>query len=152
EAIRHCRGRLPPHRQLQQAWRAGGVSPAPAPGRRRAAGRDGRAALMASRAKAAKGKTARRPAAKPARRARPDDPLYPPVRANRSGRLKVSDLHEIYWEESGNPKGKPVVFLHGGPGGGTNPQMRRFFDLKRYRIVMFDQRGCGRSTPHASLE
>ncbi|MFO7325189.1 MAG: prolyl aminopeptidase [Pseudomonadota bacterium] len=107
---------------------------------------------MASRAKAAKGKTARRPAAKPARRARPDDPLYPPVRANRSGRLKVSDLHEIYWEESGNPKGKPVVFLHGGPGGGTNPQMRRFFDPKRYRIVMFDQRGCGRSTPHASLE
>jgi proline iminopeptidase len=80
------------------------------------------------------------------------DGLYPSLRTNRTGRLKVSAIHEIYWEESGNPKGKPVVFLHGGPGGGTNPQMRRFFDPARYRIVMFDQRGCGRSTPHASLE
>jgi proline iminopeptidase len=87
-------------------------------------------------------------AARPA----PADGLYPPLRAWRTGRLKVSALHEIYYEESGNPKGRPVVFLHGGPGGGTNPQMRRFFDPRRYRIVMFDQRGCGRSTPHASLE
>jgi proline iminopeptidase len=82
----------------------------------------------------------------------PADGLYPPLRAYRIARLRVSPLHELYYEESGNPKGKPVVFLHGGPGGGTNPQMRRFFDPKRYRIVMFDQRGCGRSTPHASLE
>src|SRR5690606_15436007 len=66
-------------------------------------------------------------------------------------KLRVSDLHEIYWEESGNPEGKPVVFLHGGPGGGTEPKHRRFFDPKRYRIVLLDQRGCGRSTPHASL-
>jgi proline iminopeptidase len=85
-------------------------------------------------------------------RATATDGLYPPLRAYRIARLKVSALHELYYEESGNPKGKPVVFLHGGPGGGTNPQMRRFFDPKRYRIVMFDQRGCGRSTPHASLE
>jgi proline iminopeptidase len=65
--------------------------------------------------------------------------------------LRVSPLHEIYWEESGNPDGKPVVFLHGGPGGGTNPRMRQFFNPRRYRIVLFDQRGCGRSRPHASL-
>jgi proline iminopeptidase len=84
--------------------------------------------------------------------ARKDDGLYPAVRAYRTGRLRVSQLHELHFEESGNPKGKPVVFLHGGPGGGTNPQMRRFFDPRRYRIVLFDQRGCGRSTPHASLE
>ena len=77
--------------------------------------------------------------------------LYPALRANRSGYLKVSDLHEIYWEESGNPRGKPVVFLHGGPGGGTDPKMRRFFNPGKYRIVLFDQRGCGKSRPHASL-
>jgi proline iminopeptidase len=63
----------------------------------------------------------------------------------------VSELHELYFEESGNPNGKPVVFLHGGPGGGTEPRMRRFFDPAAYRIVLFDQRGCGRSTPHAEL-
>jgi proline iminopeptidase len=61
-------------------------------------------------------------------------------------------LHTLYWEESGNPAGKPVVFLHGGPGGGTDPKQRRFFDPDRYRIVLFDQRGCGKSTPHACLE
>ena len=77
--------------------------------------------------------------------------LYAPIKAYRTGYLKVSDLHEIYFEESGNPKGKPAVFLHGGPGGGTDPKMRRFFDPRRYRIVLFDQRGCGNSRPHASL-
>jgi proline iminopeptidase len=77
--------------------------------------------------------------------------LYPPIDARRSGMLRVSDLHEIYWEESGNPHGKPVVFLHGGPGGGTDARMRQFFDPARYRIVLFDQRGCGKSRPHASL-
>jgi proline iminopeptidase len=77
--------------------------------------------------------------------------LYPPIEARRQGWLRVSDLHEIYWEESGNPTGKPVVFLHGGPGGGTDARMRRFFDPQRYRIVLFDQRGCGQSRPHASL-
>lgn len=77
--------------------------------------------------------------------------LYPPLEARRSGMLDVSDLHSLYWEESGNPDGKPVVFLHGGPGGGTDARMRRFFDPARYRIVLLDQRGCGRSTPRASL-
>jgi len=77
--------------------------------------------------------------------------LYPEVTPYRSGRLKVSDLHEIYFEESGNPRGKPAVFVHGGPGGGTEAKMRRFFDPAAYRIVLFDQRGCGQSTPHAEL-
>jgi proline iminopeptidase len=78
--------------------------------------------------------------------------LYPEIEPYNSGKLSVSGEHSIYWEESGNPKGKPVVFLHGGPGGGTEPKHRRFFDPARYRIVLFDQRGCGKSTPHASLE
>jgi proline iminopeptidase len=64
----------------------------------------------------------------------------------------VSDIHEIHYEESGNPKGKPVVFLHGGPGGACEPNMRRFFHPEKYRVIMFDQRGCGKSTPYASLE
>lgn len=65
--------------------------------------------------------------------------------------LDVGSKHRLYWEASGNPNGKPVVFLHGGPGGGTDPKQRRFFDPARYKIVLFDQRGCGKSTPHASL-
>src|SRR3954451_19223033 len=77
--------------------------------------------------------------------------LYPAINPYNSGYLQVSDLHELYFEESGNPKGKPVVFLHGGPGGGTDPKMRRFFNPKRYRIVLFDQRGSGKSKPAASL-
>jgi proline iminopeptidase len=64
----------------------------------------------------------------------------------------VGDGHEIYFEESGNPEGKPCVFVHGGPGGGSSPEARQFFDPDRYRIVVFDQRGCGQSRPHASLE
>ena len=78
--------------------------------------------------------------------------LYPDLEPYRTGRIRVSDVHELYWEESGNPNGKPVVFLHGGPGGGTEPKHRRYFDPDAYRIVLFDQRGCGRSTPFASLE
>jgi len=78
--------------------------------------------------------------------------LYPAIEPYRSGWLRVSPLHEIYWEESGNPRGKPALFVHGGPGAGADPRSRRFFDPKRYRIVVFDQRGCGRSRPHASLE
>ncbi len=77
--------------------------------------------------------------------------LYPDLEPNRTGMLPVSDLHTIYWEESGNPEGVPVVFVHGGPGAGTDPVHRCFFDPKRYRIVLFDQRGAGRSTPHAEL-
>jgi proline iminopeptidase len=82
---------------------------------------------------------------------RPRRTLYPSVEPRRTGRLAVSALHEIYWEESGHPDGLPVVALHGGPGGGSSPEMRRFFDPRRYRIIMFDQRGCGRSTPHSEL-
>ena len=78
--------------------------------------------------------------------------LYPEIDPFRTGRLKVSPVHEIYFEESGNPDGKPVVFMHGGPGGGTEPKHRRYFDPSVYRIVLLDQRGCGRSTPFASLE
>lgn len=78
--------------------------------------------------------------------------LYGEIEPYASGRLKVSDIHELHYEEVGNPDGKPVVFLHGGPGGGIDPDHRRYFDPKAYRIVLFDQRGCGKSTPHASLE
>jgi proline iminopeptidase len=78
-------------------------------------------------------------------------PLYPALEPYRSGWLRVSPIHEIYWEESGNPQGKPAVFLHGGPGAGSSAMNRQFFDPQRYRIVVFDQRGCGRSRPHASL-
>src|SRR6266516_2120311 len=77
--------------------------------------------------------------------------FYPEIEPYRTGMLRVSDLHEIYFEESGNPDGKPAVFVHGGPGGGTQPKQRRFFDPAAYRIVLFDQRGCGKSTPHACL-
>ena len=77
--------------------------------------------------------------------------LYPEIEPYNAGFLQVSQLHSMYFEESGNPDGKPVVFLHGGPGGGTVPEQRRFFDPERYRVVLFDQRGCGRSTPHAEL-
>jgi len=77
--------------------------------------------------------------------------LYPPLRPYATGYLQVTAGHELYYEQSGNPRGKPAVFLHGGPGGGTDPKMRRFFDPRRYRIVLVDQRGCGKSRPHASL-
>src|SRR3990172_4157630 len=78
--------------------------------------------------------------------------LYPELVPHRTGRLKVSDLHELYFEECGSPAGKPALLLHGGPGGGINPIMRRFHNPRAYRIVLYDQRGCGRSTPHASLD
>ena len=77
--------------------------------------------------------------------------LYPEIEPHKTGRLRVSDLHELHYEVSGNPEGKPAVFVHGGPGGGTDAKMRRFFDPAKYRIVLFDQRGCGKSTPHAEL-
>ena len=73
--------------------------------------------------------------------------LYPAIEPFDTGRLKVSDLHEIYYEQCGNPNGKPVVFLHGGPGAGATPVHRRFFDPRHWRIVIFDQRCSGRSTP-----
>lgn len=77
--------------------------------------------------------------------------LYPEIEPYDTGFLEVSDLHTLYYEQCGNPDGKPVVFLHGGPGGGANAACRRFFDPAAYRIILFDQRGCGRSTPYAEL-
>jgi proline iminopeptidase len=77
--------------------------------------------------------------------------LYPGIEPYDRGFLQVSPLHTLYYEQSGNPNGKPVVFLHGGPGGGTSPKCRCFFDPAVYRVVLFDQRGCGQSTPHAEL-
>ncbi|TSD98512.1 prolyl aminopeptidase [Gordonia rubripertincta] len=74
--------------------------------------------------------------------------FYPEIEPYESGHLDVGDGQQIYWETSGKPDGKPVVFVHGGPGGGTSPAQRRFFDPARYRIVLFDQRGCGQSRPH----
>lgn len=78
--------------------------------------------------------------------------LYPEIEPYATRRLKVDGPHELYLEECGNPNGLPVLFLHGGPGAGCEPYHRRFFDPNAYRIVLFDQRGAGRSTPHASLE
>lgn len=81
---------------------------------------------------------------------RPDRTLYPPIEPYRTGMLDVGDGQQVYFEESGNPDGKPALFLHGGPGGGGGTERRRFFDPARYRIVCLDQRICGQSTPHAS--
>ncbi len=77
--------------------------------------------------------------------------LYPPIEPYARERLAVSGGHDLYLEQSGNPAGLPVLFVHGGPGGGTGPIQRRFFNPEKYRIILFDQRGCGRSRPHASL-
>ncbi len=78
--------------------------------------------------------------------------LYENVKVNKSGLLKVSDIHQIYWEECGNPLGKPVIFVHGGPGGGCSAAGRGFFNPQKYRIIQFDQRGCGKSIPYACLD
>lgn len=78
--------------------------------------------------------------------------FYPPIEPNQSGYLPVSGGHTLYWEECGNPEGKPILFLHGGPGIGLDPVHRRFFDPAVYRIILFDQRGCGKSLPFSSLE
>ena len=77
--------------------------------------------------------------------------LYPEIQPSRTGMIQVSALHAMYWEECGNPRGIPAVFVHGGPGAGCDAVHRRFFDPAKYRIILFDQRGCGRSTPHAEL-
>ena len=78
--------------------------------------------------------------------------FYPALEPYQHGFLEVSALHSIYYECAGNPKGKPVLFIHGGPGGGIMPQYRQFFNPKLYNIVLVDQRGCGQSTPHAELQ
>lgn len=75
--------------------------------------------------------------------------MYPIQEPLRSGMLPVSELHTIYWEESGNPAGIPVIFLHGGPGAGSSPACRGFFNPEKYRIIIIDQRGSGKSTPYA---
>lgn len=83
------------------------------------------------------------------------DPLrtfYPAIEPNQTGFLSVEGGHTLYWEECGNPKGKPILFIHGGPGLGTLPYNRSFFDPEKYRIILFDQRGCGKSLPFSSLE
>jgi len=78
--------------------------------------------------------------------------LYDEIEPFDRGRLRVSAVHELYYEQCGNPKGRPVVFLHGGPGAGLVPDYRRFFDPEAYRVILFDQRGSGQSVPHASLD
>ncbi len=77
---------------------------------------------------------------------------WPEIEPYAHGYLDTGEGHQVYWEQCGNPDGIPVVFLHGGPGGGCSAAQRQLFDPARYRIVLFDQRGCGRSRPHASLE
>lgn len=83
--------------------------------------------------------------------ARPVPHLFPPIDPYDQRMLPVGDGHSLYVEQCGNPKGRPVVVLHGGPGGGCSPAMRRYFDPQKWRIILFDQRGCGRSRPHASV-
>src|SRR5690349_20288692 len=78
--------------------------------------------------------------------------LFPEIEINQKNYLQTDDLHEVYYEECGNPKGQPVVFLHGGPGSGCNPTQRRFFDPQHFRIILLDQRGCNRSKPQGSTE
>src|SRR5580698_6457116 len=78
--------------------------------------------------------------------------MYPSIEPYKHGFLDTGDGHQVYWELCGNPNGKPAVFLHGGPGGGCSPEHRRLFNPTRYNVLLFDQRGCGRSKPHASLD
>ena len=78
--------------------------------------------------------------------------LYPEIKPFRSGHLKVSDTHEVYFEEVGNPKGQPLVFVHGGPGGGISEKSRRYFNPDKYHILLFDQRGSGKSKPFAEIK
>ena len=80
-----------------------------------------------------------------------DEVLYPEIDAYSSGFLQVSELHTIAWERSGNPDGIPVIVIHGGPGGGSQPSYRRYFNPEKFDIIQFDQRGCGQSTPYAEL-
>lgn len=79
-------------------------------------------------------------------------PLYPEIEPFNQEFLKVSDIHTIYFEECGNPNGKPAVFIHGGPGGGIQPSYRQYFNPDKYRVILVDQRGCGKSTPFAELK
>src|SRR3990167_2098989 len=78
--------------------------------------------------------------------------LYPEIEPYKTGYLKLDGYHQMYWEESGNPKGLPVLVIHGGPGGGSSPSHRRFFDPSHYRIILYDQRGAGQSLPYGDLK
>ena len=80
-----------------------------------------------------------------------DEVLYPKIEAHSTGLLKVSELHTIHWERAGNPDGVPVIVIHGGPGGGSQPSYRQYFNPEKFDIIQFDQRGCGQSTPYAEL-
>ena len=82
----------------------------------------------------------------------PRNSYFEPIEPYDTGLLKVSEIHRVYWEASGNCEGKPVVILHGGPGGGSKPLYRRYFDPTVYKIVQFDQRGCGKSIPQYCLK
>ena len=81
-----------------------------------------------------------------------DQVLFPKIEVREKGFLQVSDIHTIYWERSGNPKGKKILVIHGGPGGGSQPRYRRYFDPDKFDIIQFDQRGCGSSTPFSELK
>ena len=99
-----------------------------------------------------KSKTSTQPSGTPMVRRTPLLDLFPPITPYSSGFLQVDDVHNIYWEQSGNPDGVPIVLFHGGPGAGASPVHRRFFDPDYFRIIIFDQRGAGRSTPLGCLE
>jgi proline iminopeptidase len=77
--------------------------------------------------------------------------LYPKINPYFTDKITVSDIHTLYFEECGNPNGRPVIFLHGGPGGGIQSSYRQYFDPQKWRIILLDQRGCGQSTPFAEL-
>ena len=80
-----------------------------------------------------------------------DEVLYPKIEPYSTGMLPVSELHTIFWERAGNPDGQPVIVIHGGPGGGSQPGYRQYFDPAKFDIIQFDQRGCGKSKPYAEL-
>ena len=141
---RQTRTTAPRGSAARQKKPAGGARP-----KKKAAARAAKSSISTARSRSRSAATS--PAAQSGAPVVPRRELYPPVEPYRQGYLRVSELHEIYYEESGNPLGKPAIFLHGGPGAGSDRRARQFFDPQHYRIVVFDQRGCGRSRPSASL-